>query len=87
MNYSFTLSVQKKIRKLAKRRPEFVNQFDIRLSILQRNPRHASLRLHKLEGFERQTWSISITESLRALFIYVDDGILIVDVGTHDEVY
>jgi addiction module RelE/StbE family toxin len=87
MNCSFTSSVQKKIRKLAKRHPELVSKFDIRLSILQRNPRHASLRLHKLEGSEHQTWSISITESLRALFVYVDDGILIVDVGTHDDVY
>lgn len=33
------------------------------------------------------SWSLSIDNDLRILFVYRDYGVLLVDLGGHDEVY
>ena len=55
--------------------------------IIKKNSRHPSLRLHKLEGGPHEDWSISIEKDIRILFSYVKDGIVLVDVGKHDDIY
>jgi len=52
-----------------------------------RNPNHNSLRLHKINAKGEQAWSISVDMKIRILFVYEKDGIVLVDIGTHDEVY
>lgn len=56
------------------------------LQLFLDNPKHSSLRLHKLTG-KHDEWSMSIDRSMRLTFQYVPDGILLIDIGTHDQVY
>lgn len=51
------------------------------------NQNHTSLRLHKLSGANMDTWSISVNRSIRITFQYEADGIVLTNIGTHDEVY
>lgn len=51
------------------------------------DPKTPSLRLHRLKGKQFDNWSISVSSNIRILFTYIKDGILLIDMGTHDEVY
>lgn len=73
-------------RKLVKKHPNLSGKVDKQLELFVKNPKTPSLRLHKLSG-KNKGWSISITGDLRILFDYFTDGILLLDIGTHDEVY
>jgi len=59
------------------------------MSLLELDPFHPSLRLHKLEGRMSQLHSISINLSYRVVihFLIADDEIVPVDTGDHDSVY
>ncbi len=87
MRIRISATVERKLRKLFRRRPELARTFDVRVRLFVEDPQHPSLRVHKLKRFDQPTWSIYITADLRMLFIYDEDGILIEKIGTHDEVY
>jgi len=55
--------------------------------MITENPKHPSLRLHKLEGKMIENWSFSVEDDIRMIFTYVDDGVLFVDIGSHKKVY
>ncbi len=59
------------------------------MKILEVNPHHPSLRLHKLKGNMGEYHSISINLEYRVIidFIIRDNEIIPIDIGTHDEVY
>jgi addiction module RelE/StbE family toxin len=53
-------------------------------AIFRTNPFHPSLRLHKLHGKLKDSWSISIDNKYRIIFKVMKDGvILFVSVGLH----
>jgi mRNA-degrading endonuclease YafQ of YafQ-DinJ toxin-antitoxin module len=56
---------------------------------LELNPFHPSLRLHRLSGSLSDLHSISINISYRiTLEFLIEDGkIILVNVGSHDEIY
>lgn len=81
-----TSSFQKKYQKLAAKQRRLSQVVDDKIELFTVNPQHPSLRLHKLSG-QLEQWSISVKQDLRLIFQYVDDGILLVDLGSHDEVY
>ena len=60
---------------------------------LAEDPFHPSLRTHKLKGDLADVWSCSIDYNYQILFEFVqnleNDGsaILLLNLGTHDEVY
>ncbi|MFP4374661.1 MAG: type II toxin-antitoxin system YafQ family toxin [Spirochaetaceae bacterium] len=57
--------------------------------LLEQNPAHPSLGLHKLSGKLDGLYSVSINRSYRISLEFTIDGdtIIPVDVGTHDEIY
>ncbi len=57
------------------------------LQLLEKDPVHPSLRLHKLSGKRKTAWSISVTMDLRIIFQFKGKDIFIIDIGKHDEVY
>jgi len=87
MNLHFSSGYIKAYQKIIKKRPHLHKKVKEKLKILSQNPRRPSLRLHKLEGGSYKNWSISIEKDVRILFSYVKDGIILVDIGKHDEVY
>lgn len=78
-----------KAKKFFKKHPDLVSQYDKTIELLELNPYHPSLRLHKLTGKLSDLYSISIniTYRLSLEFIIQDDKIIPVDIGTHDEIY
>ena len=78
----------KNFTKLCKaREKKFKSVVEEKIEVLLVNPRHTSLRLHKINLKGDQAWSISIDMKIRVLFVYSEDGIVLVNIGTHDEVY
>lgn len=66
-----------------------MSQYEKTLKLLELNPYHPSLRLHKLRGKLSELYSVSINISYRIsiIFLIKDDKIIPVDIGSHDEVY
>lgn len=85
----FTDSYEKRATKFLKKHPEIVSQYEKTLKIMEINPNHPSLRLHKLKGNLSEIYSVSINISYRITidFIIQEDTIIPINVGTHDEVY
>jgi addiction module RelE/StbE family toxin len=81
---SFKRIYKKKIKK----RPELRELFWKRVELFTAEPFHKSLRTHKLTGKLSGLWAFSIDYDTRLIFEFVDeDEVLLVDFGSHDEVY
>ncbi len=80
---------QKKEREFLKKNKHLYSQYKKTLYLLKENPKHPSLRLHKLKGALSEYFSLSINLQYRVLlyFIIIEDKIMLVSIGTHDEVY
>ncbi len=85
----FTESYIKKVKKFIKKHPEVINQYAKTLKLLEINPFHPSIRLHKLKGKLSNLYSVSINISYRVSieFIIEEDTIIPIDIGCHDEIY
>ena len=79
----------RRARKFLKKHPDLVSRYRKTLQLLELNPHHPSLRLHKLEGRLSGLSSVSISIQYRIViqFIIQNDEILLVNIGSHDEVY
>lgn len=91
MNYKITRTDKylKKLIKFLKTHPNLQTKYEKTIELLEINPHHPSLRLHKLQGNLNGFFSISIDLSYRILidFIIMENEIILLDIGTHDEVY
>jgi addiction module RelE/StbE family toxin len=87
MKISYSNHFEKRAKKLFKKRPELKNKVQLKLKILEITPNHTSLELHKLKGEIKECWGITIEDNLRITFVYISEGILLVSIGSHDEVY
>ena len=85
----FPESYIRRARKFLKKHPEIHSQYRNTLELLQLNPYHPSLRLHSLQGRLSGLSSVSINISYRIVLELVIEGseILLVNIGTHDQVY
>jgi len=85
----FTESYSKRARKFVQRHPEMVKQYEKTLKLLEMNPSHSSLRLHKLKGRLSDYYRVSInmTYKITIDFIIKERDIVPIHVGKHDEVY
>ena len=63
------------------------------LRLLQENPFAAPLATHKLKGKLAGSWACSVGYDLRIIFDFVESAsrqendILLLEIGTHEEVY
>ncbi|QLQ06734.1 MAG: plasmid stabilization protein [Anaerolineae bacterium] len=85
----FTESYEKIEKRFLKRHPDLLDRYGKTLALLEHDPFHPSLRLHGLEGRLAGLHSASITLQYRiTLELEIRDrGIILVNVGSHDEVY
>ncbi len=79
----------KKLKKFIKKHPDVLVKYAKTIELLEIDPYHPSLRLHKLKGKLQEYHSISITMQYRVVidFIIKEDEIIPIDIGAHDEVY
>ena len=78
----------RRARKFLKRHPDLARQYQKTLELLEINPFHPSLRLHPLKGRLAGLHGVSINISFRITLelIIRKQEIILVNVGTHEEV-
>ena len=80
-------------KRVAKRNPALAGQLEETLNLLARDPFSPRLETHKLKGKLAGAWACSLGYDLRVIFDFcrsqsgVETDILLMDIGTHDEVY
>jgi len=80
-------------RKATRRQPELAAAMQQTLERLAAEPFDAALHTHKLKGKLAEAWACSVDYDHRILFDFVRDpetgrdAILLLTMGTHDEVY
>jgi mRNA interferase YafQ len=86
---TFVRAVKRTVRK----NPALKQDIAETLRLLQENPFAAQLASHKLKGKLAGSWACSVGYDLRLVFDFVksanqpEDDILLLEIGTHDEVY
>ncbi len=85
----YTTPYLRKETRFLKKHPEVRRQYAKTIQLLESNPHHPSLRLHKLKGSHDDVHSVSINMSYRITieFIIQDKMIIPVMIGSHDEAY
>ena len=83
---AFSPTIYKQLQELRHKDQRLFRKIQKQLALFQQNPKHKSLRLHKLKGNLQGVWSISIDMNFRMLY-KEDEEIYFFDMGTHDEVY
>jgi len=85
MRYGVTESFERKVRKLTKRNSRLTNRLVKQFSQFEQDPRHPSLKLHKLTGSRSTQHAIWLTGNLRAVAIKSKNVYVFFDIITHDE--
>jgi mRNA interferase YafQ len=86
-------SFKKAFKKLIKKNPQLQDRILDILDLLENDPFTHSLKSHKLTGDLDGYWSCSVNYDCRIIFIFFQDEkseetlIILVDIGSHDEVY
>ncbi|MGA9046099.1 type II toxin-antitoxin system YafQ family toxin [Sulfuricurvum sp.] len=75
--------------KFFKKHPDLLDKYGTLLKKLQNDPFEPSLKLHKLQGSLEKFHAVRLTYEYRIILILmiVDEQIILIDIGTHDEVY
>ncbi|MBI4036234.1 plasmid stabilization protein [Candidatus Daviesbacteria bacterium] len=79
--------LQKELEVLSKKDLKLFKKVQKQLNLFADNPKHKSLRVHKLSGELENMRSISITKSIRMSYLQNGNEAYFFDIGTHDEVY
>ena len=86
---TFVRALKRTIRK----HPTLKHDIEETLRLLQEDPFAPQLATHKLKGRLAGSWACSVGYDLRIVFDFVksarqqEDDILLLEIGTHDEVY
>ncbi len=85
----YTPGYNKRAARFITRHPNLIPQYEKTLKLLEIDPFHPSLRLHRLKGRLSELHSVSINISYRITLELILQGqeIIPIDVGTHDDVY
>jgi mRNA interferase YafQ len=84
---------KRSFRKITRKNPQLIDKVAKTLKLLADDPFTPSLRSHKLEGKLDGLWSCSVAYDCRIIFNFTEDEklleiiILLVDIGSHDEIY
>jgi Txe/YoeB family toxin of Txe-Axe toxin-antitoxin module len=69
MRFGFSPEVTKKLSAIKRKDTKLFRRIEKQLLLFQENPKHPSLRTHKLTDKLDNRWSISINKSLRLIYI------------------
>jgi mRNA-degrading endonuclease YafQ of YafQ-DinJ toxin-antitoxin module len=85
----YTSSYEKKATKFLSKHPELKSQYIKTLKLVELNPFHPSLRMHKINLNGKEIYSISINISYRiTMEFYIEkEEIILLNIGDHDSVY
>jgi addiction module RelE/StbE family toxin len=86
-------SFRRAFKRRTKKDPDLRQRIFETLEVLANDPYSSSLKTHKLHGQLEGLWACSINFDLRIVFAFEPDPetgeewIVLIDIGTHDEVY
>ncbi len=84
----FSSSFRRAFKKKIISNKELETLFWKKIGVLCNNPYDLSLKTHKLSGDLEGLWSISINYEIRVIFKFIGKNkVLLIDIGTHEEVY
>jgi addiction module RelE/StbE family toxin len=76
------------LKKWKKKHPHLISKFENKLTLFCSKPFHPSLKTHRLSGNLKEYFALSITYEYWLVFKFIsEEKVLLVDIGTHDEVY
>ena len=93
MEIVWSSGFKRSFKKIIKKNPQLQEQVVKALKLLADDPYTLSLKSHKLGGNLAGLWSCSVAYDCRIIFSFSEDEklleivILLVDIGSHDEVY
>ena len=89
MKLSKTLHYSKLEKKFFKKHQNLLSKYLNILKKLQENPFELSLKTHKLKGNLDKYYACSLTYEYRIILYIqiIDDEIVLMNIGTHNEVY
>lgn len=93
MKIGWTPKSLRSFKRLIRKNPNLRLLIERTLQQLAEDPFHSTLRTHKLKGDLSNVWSCSIDYNYRILFEFVEnpedkeEAILLLNLGSHDEVY
>lgn len=88
MKYRFSPEVKQKLREIKQKNMALFVRIQKQLHLFSQDPKHPSLRTHKISGTRTNIRSISITMQIRMLYVTISPyEVYFADFGTHDEVY
>jgi len=81
---SFKRNYKKKIKSNEEMKKKFWNA----MKLFVKNPFNPRLKTHKLTGKLEGLWAFSCSFDCRIIFKFINNNeVLLVDIGSHDEVY
>lgn len=93
MNLRWSSNFKRSLKQIIRQTPQKKEKFYSTILQLQENPFQSQLHTHKLKGELKGCWSCYIEYDLRIVFTFVNNPhnseqeILLLDIGSHDEVY
>ena len=88
MTIKFSTNARVDLQKIKKKDVLLYRRVEKQITLFIQNPKHPSLRIHKLTGKLNNSWSLSVTKSHRVVYVFLERNVMyVVGIGTHDHVY
>ncbi len=88
INVAFSPAFKRSFRKRLKHNHKLQDRFWVRLDCFIQDPFDPQLKTHKLTGQLKELWSFSVEHDVRVIFYFANEAnAVLVDIGSHDEVY
>lgn len=90
---NWSSSYKRAFKKTIKKDPLLRDRILAVMDLLQKDPFQPQLKTHKLKGILEGCWACSVEYNLRIVFDFVknhvtdETEILLINIGTHEEVY
>ena len=90
---SWTSAFKRAYKRYSKKRPNLKQNIEAALKKLHNNPSDPSLNTHMLGGKLNGIWACSVAYDCRIVFVFKknpktkENEIVLINIGTHDEVY
>ncbi len=85
----YTKSYIRRAGRFIKKYPQLIGQYEKTLKLLELNPFHPFLKLHRLSGRLNELFAVSINVSFRMTLelLISEKEIIPVNIGIHDDIY
>lgn len=93
MTLNWSTTFKRAFKKIVKTKPASEDKIISAMKLLESDPFHPKLKSHKLQGILEDNWSCSAAYDIRIIYCFVknpisgETEILLIDIGSHEEVY